>query len=366
MTEYATLLPGDPGPWFRQRCTTVHGTYTFDMSAGRHVLLFFFRSSLEPQTAADLAALKASRDLFDGRTAILFGVSADPEDESHRRVAQDLPGTRFFWDSDGLAGRLYGARRLDGNDAAGMRPCWVVLDPMLRVLGVTEQAPGRAAQVIEAFRRQTAQPVPNDRGAPVLSLPGLFEAEFCQRLIACYEASESVASGVFTETDLGRSRAVSDPGFKRRRDCTLHDRVLVQQVQARIIRRAVPEIRKAFQFEASRLDRLILACYDAADRGCFGPHRDNTVQATAHRRFAISINLNDDFEGGEIGFPEFGPRTYRPATGGALIFSCSLMHAVSPVERGRRYACLPFAYDDAAEQLRQANRSIIRESAPRA
>ncbi len=366
MSAYATLLPGDPGPWFRQRCTTVHGTYTFDMSAGRHVLLFFFRSSLEPQTAADLAILKTCRELFDGRTALLFGVSADPEDESHRRVAEDLPGTRFFWDSDGLAGRLYGARRLDGNDDAGMRACWVVLDPGLHVLGVTEQAPGRAVQVIEAFRRLTAQPAPNDAGAPVLSLPGLFEAEFCQRLIASYEAGESVPSGVFTESEPGQSKAVSDPGFKRRRDCTLRDAALVQQVQARIIRRAVPEIRKAFQFEATRIDRLVLACYDAADRGCFGAHRDNTVRATAHRRFAISINLNDDFDGGEIGFPEFGPRTYRPAIGGALIFSCSLMHAVSPVERGRRYACLPFAYDEAAETLKQANRSIIRESTPRA
>nr|WP_321984929.1 redoxin domain-containing protein [uncultured Lichenicoccus sp.] len=366
MTAYATLLPGDPGPWFRQRCTTVQGTYTFDMSAGRHILLFFFRSSLEPQTAADLAAVKGSRDLFDGRKANLFGVSADAEDESHRRVAEDLPGTRFFWDSDGLAGRLYGARRLDGNDGLGMRPCWVVLDPMLRVLGVTEQAPGRATQVIEAFRRLVAQPPTHDATAPVLSLAGLFETEFCQRLIAFYKSSETVDSGVFTESEPGQSKAVSDPGFKRRRDCTLRDPGLVQQVQARIVRRAVPEIRKAFQFEASRLDRLILACYDAADRGCFGPHRDNTVLATAHRRFAISINLNDDFDGGEIAFPEFGPRTYRPATGGALIFSCTLMHAVSPVRRGRRYACLPFAYDDVAEKLKQANRSIIRDSTPRA
>ena len=365
MSEYATLLPGDPGPWFRQRCTTVQGTYTFDMSAGRHVLLFFFRSSLEPQTEADLAILRDNRGLFDGRAALLFGVSADAEDESQRRVAEDLPGTRFFWDSDGLTGRLYGARRLDGNDGAGMRPSWVVLDPMLRVLGVTEQAPGRAAQVIEAFRRLVAQPVPPEACAPVLSLPGLFESEFCQRLIAWYETSESVESGIFTETEPGQSKAVSDPGFKRRRDCTLRDHGLIQQVQARIIRRAVPEMRKAFQFEASRLDRLILACYDAADHGCFGPHRDNTIRATAHRRFAISINLNDDFDGGEIGFPEFGPRTYRPSTGGAVIFSCSLMHAVTPVQRGRRYACLPFAYDEAGEALKQANRSIIRESTPR-
>ena len=366
MTSYATLLPGDPGPWFRQRCTTAHGTYTFDMAAGRHVLLFFFRSSLEAQTAADLALLKAAHGLFDGRQALVFGVSANPGDESEQRVSEDLPGLRFFWDGDGLAGRLYGARRLDGDDSAGMRPCWVVLDPMLRVLGHVDQAPGRAEQVIAAVRRLAGQPASADAAAPVLSLTGLFEPEFCQRLIAFYEASETVESGVFTESEVGQSKAVSDPGFKRRRDCALRDAHLVAQVQARIARRAVPEIRKVFQFEASRLDRLILACYDAADRGCFGPHRDNTVAATAHRRFAISINLNDDFDGGGLSFPEFGPRQYRPPVGGALIFSCSLMHAVAPVVRGRRYACLPFAYDDAAETLKQANHAIIRQATPHA
>ena len=158
MTSYATLLPGDPAPWFRQRCTTAHGTYTFDMAAGRHVVLFFFRSSIEPQTEADLTALKMARSVFDGRKAVVFGVSADPADEAERRVSEDLPGLRFFWDGDGLAGRLYGARRLDGDEAAGMRPCWVVLDPMLRVLGHIEQAPGRAEQVIAAVVRLTEQP----------------------------------------------------------------------------------------------------------------------------------------------------------------------------------------------------------------
>ena len=114
------------------------------------------------------------------------------------------------------------------------------------------------------------------------------------------------------------------------------------------------EIRKAFQFEASRLERLIVACYDSDDRGCFGAHRDNTVRATAHRRFAVSINLNDDFDGGELLFPEFGSRRYRPSAGGALVFSCSLMHAVAPVVRGRRYACLPFVFDENAALIKQA------------
>ncbi|WP_292156875.1 2OG-Fe(II) oxygenase [Brevundimonas sp.] len=103
------------------------------------------------------------------------------------------------------------------------------------------------------------------------------------------------------------------------------------------------------------MERYLVACYDATDQAHFRPHRDNTTSGTAHRRFAVSINLNADFEGGEVGFPEYGPQTYRPPVGGAVVFSCSLLHQVTPVSRGRRYAFLPFLYDEAAATIREAN-----------
>jgi predicted 2-oxoglutarate/Fe(II)-dependent dioxygenase YbiX len=130
-------------------------------------------------------------------------------------------------------------------------------------------------------------------------------------------------------------------------------------LQARIIRRIVPEIAKVHQFHCTRMERYLVACYDAAEGGHFAPHRDNTTKGTAHRRFAVSINLNDDFDGGEVGFPEYGPRTFKAPTGGAVVFSCSLLHAVSRVTRGQRYAFLPFLYDDAAAALRDKNRQYL-------
>ena len=62
-----------------------------------------------------------------------------------------------------------------------------------------------------------------------------------------------------------------------------------------------------------------------------------------------------DYEGGDLRFPEFGPRTYRPPTGGAVVFCCSLLHEATPVTKGRRYAVLPFLYDAAGEEIRQQN-----------
>lgn len=84
------------------------------------------------------------------------------------------------------------------------------------------------------------------------------------------------------------------------------------------------------------MERYIVACYAAEDGGHFNAHRDNTTKGTAHRRFAVSISLNSDFEGGEIVFPEYGPKGYKPPPGGAVVFSCSLLHAVTKVTRGRR------------------------------
>lgn len=47
-----------------------------------------------------------------------------------------------------------------------------------------------------------------------------------------------------------------------------------------------------------------------------------------------------------------------------MVFSCSLPHEATPVTNGVRYATLPFLYDDAAAEIRQANaHTIVMETA---
>jgi predicted 2-oxoglutarate/Fe(II)-dependent dioxygenase YbiX len=124
-------------------------------------------------------------------------------------------------------------------------------------------------------------------------------------------------------------------------------------------RRLFPAIERAFQFQATRMERYMVACYEAS-AGHFKPHRDNTTKGTAHRKFAVTINLNStEYEGGDLRFPEFGPRTYRAPTGGAIVFSCSLLHEATPVTSGRRYAFLPFLYDEEAARVREANSQYL-------
>jgi predicted 2-oxoglutarate/Fe(II)-dependent dioxygenase YbiX len=191
----------------------------------------------------------------------------------------------------------------------------------------------------------------------------VFEVSFCRRLIDVYEARGGERSGVMREVG-GKTVGVLD-SFKSRRDAFIEDPTLQAEVRARISKRLLPQIKKAFNYEATRIERYIVARYAADEGGHFKPHRDNTTAATAHRDFAVSINLNaEEFEGGDLRFPEFGRRTYRPPTGGAVVFGCSLLHEATPVTRGVRFACLPFLYNEAGAVTREKNRHLLADSPP--
>ncbi|MNE90306.1 Fe(II)-dependent oxygenase superfamily protein [compost metagenome] len=102
-----------------------------------------------------------------------------------------------------------------------------------------------------------------------------------------------------------------------------------------------------------------MACYDSEEGGHFRAHRDNTTKGTAHRRFAVSLFLNSGYEGGFLRFPEYGGGLYSAPPGGAVVFSCSVLHEATPVISGRRYMFLPFLYDEAARVIRQENRQYL-------
>lgn len=371
MASYPSLpfRPGDPVPWF-EAVATNNPRFNFSAVAGRYVLLCFFGSAgLEPAALA-LEAVRRNQFLFDDAKVSFFGVSCDPEDERTGRVRQSLPGLRFFWDFDLAVARRYGAAVPGGEGEAGgagggtavaYQPFWLLLDPMLRVMACLPLAGTETVLRLVAGLPDVSVHAGLEVPAPVLVLPRVFEPDFCRALIALYETHGGEESGFMREID-GRTVAVRDAGHKRRSDHDIVDDGMRALARRRIERRVVPEIRKAFQFAVTRMERYIVACYDATDGGHFRPHRDNTTKGTAHRRFAVSINLNaEEFQGGDLRFPEFGPRTYRPPTGGAVVFSCSLLHEVLPVRSGRRYAFLPFLYDEAGARQRVANNPFLGE-----
>jgi predicted 2-oxoglutarate/Fe(II)-dependent dioxygenase YbiX/peroxiredoxin len=355
---YVNLTPGDPAPWFTQRLG--EEGYAIHRAGGRYVVLCFFASAANEAGKAAMALAAENPLLFDGGKASFFGVSLDRTDAER---LGDNP--RWFRDFDGTIARAYGALPHDfapSDKNVPARRFWMVLDPMLRVLKVFPfVASGADRAEVTAFLE--ALPAPERHSgeevqAPVLMLPNIFEPELCAKLIGLYEANGGDESGFMREVG-GKTVLVQDPVHKRRRDHAIQDLALIDEIKGRIHRRLIPEIAKVFQFHVTRMERFIVCCYSADEDGHFNPHRDNTTKGTAHRRFAVSLNLNGDYEGGTLAFPEFGPRRFRPPAGGAVVFSCSLLHQADLVTRGRRYVFLPFLYDEAAAALREQNNAFL-------
>lgn len=285
------------------------------------------------------------------------------DNPAHARLLMVRPGPpqpvmqtpRTVFDPDRRAAIAFGAAPRDIASQARSPTALALFDPMLRLIALHHLwSPARLAQMLALLERLPPPERSTGRAlqAPVLYLPRVFARDLCARLIASYQAEPRALTGVMRHSG-GQTIGRHDPAFKRRRDHLITDPGLKARIQSRICAAVLPELRKAFGFVATRMERYLVGCYSADEAGHFAPHRDNTTPATAHRRFAISINLNDDFEGGEVSFPEYSPAGFKAPAGTAVVFGCGLMHSVAPVTSGARYAFLPFVYDEAAARLRQ-------------
>lgn len=296
--------------------------------------------------------------------AHLFAVTAEtPEANAAKAQRLGLPVPYILSDPEGRAAAALGVAHnaADGSDFLGSGAFSVfVTDAGRRLIrverGVTD--PGFAAELADFLE---GQPSRESRlmgpTAPVLYIPRVLEPADCARLIEIYETRGNQASGALTEGADGRGAERFDDKVKIRRDHNLRDPEVMAQIGRRLERRVVPEIFKAFFYRATYHEPLKLACYEGSDQGFFAPHRDNVTGNSAHRRFAMTLNLNaGDYEGGALRFPEYGPELYAPATGDAVIFSCSLLHEATPVTKGKRFALLTFLYgeDGRREQQRRA------------
>lgn len=354
---------GDPAPDFVCAASN-NPIFHFNVAAGRYLVLSFYGSTAIEKNGHAIAFMtgEAMRHYFDDEKISFFGVSIDPADRDQRRVREMIPGIRYFWDFDYKISRLYGAIGADGINAEGIityQSYTLVLDPNLRVLACfslagLEQHNRSLLQFLSQLPDVNAHAGVRQH-APVLTVPRVFEPSFCRQLIALYEAHGGVESGSMIERN-GQTIGKIDHSFKRRKDYFIEDVAVRTAMRQRLRQRLLPEIEKAFQFKVTHIERYVVACYDSVNQGFFRPHRDNTTKGTAHRQFACTINLNaEEFDGGELRFPEFGTCTYRAPTGGAVIFSCSLLHEATPVTKGKRFATLPFLYDNASEKIRAEN-----------
>jgi predicted 2-oxoglutarate/Fe(II)-dependent dioxygenase YbiX len=342
------LRTGDFIPHFTARASG-NPAFNFHASAGRVVVLAFIAPDVATRQAQALEAM-AQLPAFKKHGASLFFVTLDPGDEMPGVLPLRIPDIYALYDADGAVRTLFD----------------VPPGPAVHVfvashrMQIAEVLSGDNIDVLTGALEASVQNAlagvaPGVFHPPVLVIPDIFEPELRRTLIDGYKRHGGAPSGFMRDVD-GRTTYVEDPRHKIRRDWLIEDADLLATIQDRFNRRVAPEIYKAFQFEVTRTERFIVACYTASDGGHFRAHRDNTTIGTAHRRFAMSVNLNaEEYEGGDLRFPEFGPAIYRAPSGGGIVFSCSLLHEATRVTKGERYAFLPFFYDEAGEQIRLRN-----------
>jgi predicted 2-oxoglutarate/Fe(II)-dependent dioxygenase YbiX len=247
------------------------------------------------------------------------------------------------------AGRIReSVREMSGHPVGpgGARPLAFLLDRNQRILAVATEG-DLAAWALDRWSQEpslTANDVVR-HAAPVLTVPNVLSREDCQALIARWHA-EGHEPGYVTSMVKGEQVLRVYEDLKKRRDHRLADPAVRKPLMAMIARRISPEITKAFFYGSFKFDRVLIACYDAERGDYFRRHRDNSTPSTMGRRFALTLNLNsEDYDGGELVFPEYGDYRYKPPTGAAVLFSCSLLHEALPVTRGQRFALLSFLRD---------------------
>lgn len=325
-----------------------------DKARGGPILVLLCPSAKDPGCATELDALFAAAPEMLDDGAHVFAVLGDPQP-----VAQKLAETRdakfhIVSDRDHKVAGDFGARgKLVG----------FVLSPDQRVravlpVGKTPIAE-RAGELLSALKPPPPFAAPVH--PPILSIPDVFSPEECALLIAEAERRGTQESGTLRMVD-GRMVQVTDGETKRRRDHYVTDKDLLDFIGARFQKRVVPEVGRAFHATIRYIEEFKIVRYDSEVGGFFRAHRDNTTLGTAHRRFAMTLNLNSpDYEGGELRFPEYGNASYKPGIGEAVIFSCNLLHEAADVTAGVRYVLLSFIYDEGGKQILERNRKLMAE-----
>lgn len=293
--------------------------------AGEALVLGFVRG------AADLPlvqALAAKLDLFAAVEAQVFAVAVGQisPDFMEQIAAAGLP---LLTDPEARVATAFGEE-----NASAI----VVFDAGRRVVAMVDDVTAALDICTQLYCASAPEVV--ERTAPVLVLEHVLDPSFCQSLIAMWHSGQKVDDQVSTSSRHGEASTI-----KRRSDVYINDRGTYEAFSQRMRARVFPEIRRAFQAEMASFEVPRIGCYDFRNAGYFARHRDNRTPYTAHRRFALTLNLNSDYAGGEVRFAEYGRQLYRAPAGGAVIFSCSLLHEVMPVTSGRRFGAFSFLTD---------------------
>ena len=273
------------------------------------------------------------------RPVLLLLVAHDAVDELSHALTEPAPYNRFVI-TDGPAGASDNSLFSDANvfrlfSRDGLPVTLCLCDANLKIRYLR-----RGSSVVDLLRQLEDcgdLSVMNGSPPPVLMVPDVISDDLATRLIAYLENNRDAA---FHNSSDYKSRSHIHP-----------DAALEKELDDKLSKSLLPEIEKVFYSAISHRETYKICCYDAEDAGCFGKHRD-TIDPHLHRRYALTLVLNDDFEGGGISFPEYTDELITVPRNWAVVFPGSLYHQVHNIGVGRRYVIISFLFSEAEARLK--------------
>lgn len=311
-----------------------------DHVSGRYVLVVFLSDPYNDDTISLMQSLAALEPRLSAANTTVIAISASSDAEYNKKIKRS---TGFPWpiacDSSGGIFATHGLHK--GSDEAVRL---VMVTPYRQVRSWYDLETDASA-TLETIMEQldSAKAAEEMRWspphAPVLIVPNVLSPEECGKLVESVETDSPFMVRRPRPGEIAGNYTI--PVYEHDRqdrvDLIIKDQNTLAFLDERIFGRVTPMIKKAFSFDVTRREDLHIARYVGKREGFTMGHRDNTSPPGAHRRFALSMSLNDDYEGGEIAFKEFSPKGYRVPAGTAMVFSSSLLHEVQETTSGVRY-----------------------------
>lgn len=166
--------------------------------------------------------------------------------------------------------------------------------------------------------------------------------------------SKSLAEKLINYLENHTKNAYQDNRDNKSRNHIIPSKELIYTLDNKLSKSLLPEISKVFYCDLTHRETYKIASYDGKKSGRFLKHRD-TIAPFLHRRYALSLLLNDDYEGGGLCFPEYSNQIITAPKYSAIIFPGSLYHEVKSIHSGKRYALISFLFTDEEAYLKEGS-----------
>ncbi|MEP1743587.1 MAG: redoxin domain-containing protein [Kangiellaceae bacterium] len=316
-------------------------TFNDDFLAGKFLIIYFVSSLKEELINNELTLLREKENSLRELGANIVVISADANAEFNRQAKANLQLT--FPVLADPAGVTFAGFGLERNGSIDLRV--VVLSPDRRVrsfidfpmeTNIANLIRIQLKNAISIYETSLQSPHP-----PILIIPNVLTAKECDLLVKQFESKgDLIIGGQPTDNTQDYKFPVYDQNRQDRINHMIADKKIISFLEEKMLKLVNPMIKKAFSFDVQKREPFFILRYVKGRSGLAIGHRDNQMPATAHRRFAFTLNLSSgNYSGGNLTFKEYTNRGYDSSPGTAIVFSSSLLHEVEEITEGVRY-CL--------------------------